>query len=106
MRSGESSLFLQSLSDESRRLLLDASVEMDLPVKKTLYEPETTPKFAYIITSGVASVVASTEDGASAEVGLFGEEAVVGAMHLLGPAKITTRCFIQLAATGLRIPLS
>jgi CRP-like cAMP-binding protein len=44
------------------------------------------------------------EDGATAEVGLIGREGVVGSFHVLGPARVTTNCFIQLTATSLRIP--
>ena len=55
------------------------------------------------MTSGIASVVAMMENGGMAEVGLIGREGVVGSFHLLGPAKVSTSCFIQLEATALRI---
>ena len=38
------------------------------------------------------------------EVGLIGREGVVGSLHILGPARVTTDCFIQTTATSLRIP--
>ena len=96
-------LFLESLSPESRNALLRLCVEVDLPLRKPLYEPGDTPQYAYFMTSGIASVVAMMEDGGMAEVGLIGREGVVGSFHLLGPAKVSTRCFIQLEATALRI---
>jgi CRP-like cAMP-binding protein len=43
-------------------------------------------------------------DGASAEVGVWGNEGLVESFHLLGRAKIPTRCFIQVEATALRVP--
>jgi CRP-like cAMP-binding protein len=43
-------------------------------------------------------------DGASAEVGVWGREGLVESFHLLGKAKIPTRCFIQMEATALRLP--
>jgi CRP-like cAMP-binding protein len=55
------------------------------------------------MTSGIASVVAMMENGGMAEVGLIGRDGVVGSFHLLGPAKVSTSCFIQLEATALRI---
>jgi CRP-like cAMP-binding protein len=96
-------LFLESLSPESRHSLVRLCVEVDLPLRKPLYEPGDTPLYAYFMTSGIASVVAMMEDGGMAEVGLIGREGVVGSFHLLGPAKVSTRCFIQLEATALRI---
>jgi CRP-like cAMP-binding protein len=97
-------LFLNSLSGESREMLLTHCVEVDLPLRKTLYEAENLPRYAYFLTSGIASVVTVMEDGGSAEVGLIGREGLVGSFHLLGPAKVSTRCFIQLTATAFRIP--
>jgi CRP-like cAMP-binding protein len=78
-------------------------VEVDLPLRKSLYEPGIVPMYAYFMTSGIASVVAMMENGGMAEVGLIGREGVVGSFHLLGPAKVSTSCFIQLEATALRI---
>jgi CRP-like cAMP-binding protein len=97
-------LFLKSLSPESRNLLMKHCSEIDLPLRKSLYEAESVPPYAYFLTSGIASIVTAMQDGSTAEVGLIGREGLVGAFHLLGPAKVSTSCFIQLAATGLRIP--
>ena len=96
-------LFLESLSRESRSSLVHLCVEVDLPLRKSLYEPGIVPMYAYFMTSGIASVVAMMENGGMAEVGLIGREGVVGSFHLLGPAKVSTSCFIQLEATALRI---
>jgi CRP-like cAMP-binding protein len=96
-------LFLESLSRESRSSLVRLSAEVDLPLRKMLYEPGIVPQYAYFMTSGIASVVAMMENGGMAEVGLIGREGLVGSFHLLGPAKVSTSCFIQLEATALRI---
>ncbi|HSY37413.1 MAG TPA: Crp/Fnr family transcriptional regulator [Acidobacteriaceae bacterium] len=96
-------LFLESLSRESRSSLVRLCAEVDLPLKKMLYEPGVVPQYAFFMTSGIASVVAMMENGGMAEVGLIGREGVVGSFHLLGPAKVSTSCFIQLEATALRI---
>jgi len=99
----DSNLFLESLSRKTRNALVRLCVEVDLPLRKSLYEPGVAPTYAYFITSGIASVVAMMENGGMAEVGLIGREGVVGSFHLLGPAKVSTSCFIQLEATALRI---
>jgi CRP-like cAMP-binding protein len=98
-------LFLLSLSDESREFLLARTTPVPLPLKTSLYEAEETPPYAYFLTSGIASVVTTMADGGTAEVGLIGREGIVGSFHLLGPAPVSTHCFIQLEATALRIPL-
>ena len=93
MPSQHANLFLNALSSISRDSLLRHCVEVDLPLKKSLYEPDNVPRYAYFITSGIASVVTSMEDGATAEVGLIGREGVVGSFHLLGPAKCLPAVF-------------
>jgi CRP-like cAMP-binding protein len=99
-------LLLASLSESSQNLILKQSVEMALPLRTSLHKAEEAPDYAYFITSGFASVVASSPDGDTAEVGIVGREGLVGAFHLLGPAKTPTECFIQLAGTGLRIRMA
>jgi CRP-like cAMP-binding protein len=98
-------LFLTSLSSSARERLLSASSSVELPLRTALYEAEEIPRYAYFITSGIASVVTAMPDGGTAEVGLIGHEGLVGSFHLLGPARATTDCFIQLEATAIRIPL-
>jgi CRP-like cAMP-binding protein len=98
-------LFLSSLSSSASERLISAATEVELALRTPLYEAEATPKYAYFITSGIASVVTAMPDGGTAEVGLIGYEGLVGSFHLLGPAPVTTDCFIQLEATALRIPL-
>ena len=96
-------LFLESLSRESRNALCGCARRWIFRCRKSLYEPGVVPAYAYFMTSGIASVVAMMENGGMAEVGLIGREGVVGSFHLLGPAKVSTSCFIQLEATALRI---
>jgi CRP-like cAMP-binding protein len=105
MSSHSTNLFLASLSPESREALLTHSQEVDLPLKTSLYQASRTPAFAYFITSGMASVVASTSDGGTVEVGVIGREGLVGSLHLLGSAPVSTESFMQLSGNGLRISL-
>ena len=105
MPTSTSSLFLNSLSSNSRDLLLAHAREVALPVPTVLFEPDETPKYAYFLTSGVASVVTSMSEGSTAEVGIIGREGVVGSLHLLGPASVQTRCYMQVSGTGYRMPL-
>ncbi len=97
-------LLLASLSVESRELILSQCTPVTLPLRSVLYTASSVPADAYFITSGLASIVGSTSDGETAEVGIVGREGLVGSMHLLGPAVAPTECFIQLSASALKIP--
>ena len=97
--------FLSSLSSKSRESLLARSVALPLPVRTLLYKANEVPAYAYFITSGMASVVALSTDGGTAEVAVTGCEGIVGSIHLLGPAPVSTESFMQLDGTGLRISL-
>ena len=99
------SRFILSLPAETRANLLAQCKPVDLPLHTVLYEAEATPAYAYILTSGMASIVTTMPDGMTVEVGVMGREAVAGSLHLLGPAVISTRCMMQLAGTALAIPL-
>ncbi|MDQ2833962.1 MAG: Crp/Fnr family transcriptional regulator [Acidobacteriota bacterium] len=104
MAAEPTNLFLSSLSLPARESLLAASTAVSMPIRTSLNEAEQPPAFAFFLTSGIASVVTSMPDGGSAEVGLIGPEGVACSLHLLGPSMVSTRCFIQIEATALRIP--
>jgi CRP-like cAMP-binding protein len=106
MSSRTQNLLLDSLSESNRELLLQQSAEVRLSLRTSLHKADERPEYAYFMTSGFASVVASNPDGDTAEVGLIGREGMVGAFYLLGPAIAPTECFIQLDATALRISMA
>lgn len=64
------------------------------------------PQSAFFITSGIASVVISTAEGATAEVALIGREGLAGSLFLLGPAAAPSECFMQVEGSGYRIGLA
>jgi CRP-like cAMP-binding protein len=97
-------LLLESLPVAYRSSLLARLKPVSLPVRTVLYEPDEAPRYAHFVTSGIASIVSAMSTGASAEVGIWGSEGLVESFHLLGKAKIPTRCFIQMEATALRMP--
>jgi CRP-like cAMP-binding protein len=99
-------LLLASLSSKSRDLLLSLCKSVALPVRTSLYEAEVTPRFAYFMTSGIASVVTTMTEGGTAEVVVIGSEGLVGSLHILGDSPVQTRCFMQLEGSALKIPLS
>jgi CRP-like cAMP-binding protein len=99
-----SNLLLASLSPKYRAALLSRMRTVALPAHEGMYERDETPKFAHFLTGGIASIVGIMSSGASAEVGIWGREGMVECFHLLGNARIPTRCFMQIEGTALRIP--
>src|SRR5579863_2982103 len=104
MSDESSNLLLASLSPKYRAALLSRMRTVALPAREVMYEPDETPKFAHFLTGGIASIVGTMSSGASAEVGIWGKEGIVECFHLLGNARIPTRCFMQIEGTALRMP--
>ena len=99
-------LLLAMLSPSYRASLLSRLKPVTLLPREPIYEPDETPKYAHFMTSGIASVVSSMSNGASAEVGIWSKEGLVESFHLLGNARIPTRCYIQVSGTALRMPFN
>lgn len=99
-----SNLFLSGISPESRDAIISRSAPVQLPLHTILYEPGSVPRYACFLTSGLASVVTPMSNGETAEVGFIGHEGIVGSLQLLGRTSLSTRCMMQLAGSGLRIP--
>jgi CRP-like cAMP-binding protein len=99
-----SNLLLNALSPKLRLSLLSRVRPVTLAAREVLYEPDETPKFAHFLTSGIASIVGTMASGASAEVGIWGKEGLVESFHLLGAARLPTRCFMQIEGSALRMP--
>ena len=102
----QSNLLLEALSPANRNRILALAKHVVLPVRENLIEPAEPPKYAYFITSGIASVVIELAEVGTAEVALIGHEGLAGALDLLGPAQTPSRCFIQIPATAYRVPFA
>lgn len=102
----QTNLLLDALSPENRERILAVSRFVPLPSKTVLYEAGEQLEYAYFLTSGVASIVIELAEGGSAEVALIGYESVVGGLQLLGPALAPSRCFLQVAGGGYRMPFA
>jgi CRP-like cAMP-binding protein len=105
MSSPSDNRLLAALSPQALKLLTPHCSPVDLPVRTSLYEPEQAPRYAFFMTSGMASVVTPMLDGGTAEVEVIGHEGLAGSLHLLGSAPVNTSCFMQLSGTALRIGL-
>jgi CRP-like cAMP-binding protein len=61
-------------------------------------------EYAYFLENGMASVVLTLSNGATVEVGVIGIDGVVGLPILLGAGTMPGETFIQVPASGFRIP--
>jgi CRP-like cAMP-binding protein len=96
-------LLLSRLPDAERKTILPMLKAVVLPLRHVLYEPEQEPPYIHFLTAGMASIVTNMEDGVVSEGGLVGQEGIPESLHLLGPGLVQTRCFMQIAGTGLRM---
>lgn len=74
-----------------------------LPQGKTLYHVGGEIKYAYFLKSGMASLISVTENGAAVEVGMVGNEGVVGLPALMRINASPYQVVMQLPGTGVRI---
>ena len=103
----------QSASSDARnRLLLALPPEVlsdlwprlrrvALPLRQTLARPGTPIDSVYFVESGWVSMVAGTEEGGSAEVGLVGREGMIGASLIGGVDSCFVETYVQADATAL-----
>jgi len=94
---------LAALPDEDYQRLLPHLEEVQLPLKKILYEPGETPNAVYFPNHAMVSLVATMEDGATVEVGLVGIEGVIGLPIVLGGRATVYQAIVQLPGTGTKL---
>ena len=98
-----SNILLDSMPEDQRRNLLQHSKAVVLPLETPLYHADQRPKYIHFLTSGIASIVTTMEDGSTTEIGTVGREGAPQGVHTLGPVPVSTRCFMQVAGTALRL---
>ncbi len=94
---------LDSIPSAAKQNVAKYLEPVPLPIGTLMYEIGQVPRYAYLLTSGIASVVTEMSGGDAVEVGLTGREGLPQALHLLGPETGDTRAFMQVEGTGLRM---
>lgn len=70
---------------------------------QSLYDPDEPIEYAYFSLTGVTSMVVTTRDGATVEIGLVGREGFVGYQPLLGMKSAPNSAIAQIPGHALRI---
>jgi CRP-like cAMP-binding protein len=94
---------LTLLSDDDYERLRPHLVPVALDYRKSLYEASRPIEHVYFPINGVASLVLTTSDGASAEVGTIGSEGMVGLPVCLGDSDAPSSVYVQVPGTALQI---
>jgi len=76
---------------------------VDLPLGEVLYEPGATLSHVYFPTTAIVSLLYVMENGASAEIAVAGNEAIVGISLFMGGESTPSRAVVQSAGRAFRM---
>ncbi len=76
---------------------------IDLPLGEVIYEPGVALNYVYFPTTAIISLLYVLENGASAEIGLVGNDGIVGISLFMGGESTPSRAVVQSAGAGIRL---
>jgi len=76
---------------------------LNVPPRRSLYEPNAPQEFVYFPNAGMVSLVVETEDGRTVEVGEVGKEGFAGIPASVGMKKSQVREIGQIGGNGFRM---
>lgn len=94
---------LSSLSPKEYQVLEPHLEEVSLPLGKVLYELSEPIEFVYFPNHAMVSLVSIMENGATTEVGMIGNDGMVGIPVFLGGNSTTNRAVVQIAGSAMRM---
>ncbi len=97
------SRLLRALPEAVRARLRPALEPVALALGDVVYEPGERPDHVYFPTECVVSLVYTMEDGRTAEMGLVGNEGVVGIALFMGGETTPNQAVVQVAGGALRM---
>jgi CRP-like cAMP-binding protein len=97
---------LLRLPENERGLLFPQLELVRLKTHQVLHEPGDTLKSAYFCNTGMISILSVFTNGKSVEVGLVGNEGLVGLEVSAGFASAANRAIVQIEATAFRVSAS
>jgi CRP-like cAMP-binding protein len=94
---------LLSLPESEYHLLRPSLTFVHMPHHASLHEPGERIEFAYFPNRGLVSLVVAMKEGKTVEVGVVGNEGLVGTPGAVGLNRSPHRAVVQIAGDGLRI---
>ncbi len=102
-RNPRTNRLLSLLSDNDYERLRPHLSHVVLDYRKNLYEASRPIEHVYFPIDGMASLVITTANGSSAEVGTIGSEGFVGLPVCLGEREAPSSVYVQVPGTGLKL---
>lgn len=96
---------LRALPFACAERLVALATYVDLPAGLPIFQRGEQPRYVYLLTGGIGSVVFISEAGASVELSTEGAEGMIGWSFLLGPMLNASTSNMQVAGAGFRVPL-
>jgi CRP-like cAMP-binding protein len=97
---------LAALPDAEYQRLIPHLEQVPLPLKQVLYEVGEPIEYVYFPHRGIVSSLSTMEDGSMVEVGLVGNDGVIGIPAALGDNIATTTAIVQIPGSGMRMKAS
>jgi CRP-like cAMP-binding protein len=94
---------LAALLDSGLQHLLSQLERVVMPLGQILHESGFAQNHLYFPTGAIVSLMCMTEDGATAETAVVGNEGVVGISQILGGGTTTTQAVVQVAGEGFQL---
>ena len=94
---------LSLLADADRERIIDRCERLSLKIEHVLYEPAQPMTHVYFPLSGMVSMVLGSEEGGTIEVGVVGNEGLLGTAVALGAARSHVKALIQVEGEFLRM---
>lgn len=94
---------LLSLPEAEYQVLRPHLNFIHLPHHASLHEPGERLEFAYFPNYGLVSMVVALKEGKTVEVGVIGNEGLIGTPAIVGLNRSPHRAVVQIAGTGHRI---
>lgn len=77
--------------------------QVSLPFAEVLYEPGDTIKYVYFPNAGIVSLLSTVEDRSTLEIGVIGNEGIVGISVMLGVKTSPNRALVQGEGSAMRM---
>lgn len=94
---------LAILPEESYKRLIPNLKRVSLSLGEVIYEPGEKQDYLYFPTTSIVSLLYTMETGMTAEMGLVGNDGVVGVSLFMGGDTTPNRAVVQIAGEALRI---
>lgn len=95
---------LTTIPDDEFGRLQPHLESLEFTYHQNLIAPDGLVEYAYFLNRGMISLVVTTHDGRSVEVGVVGKEGAAGTGLAVGLTKSPYRAVVQIPGDGVRIP--